>query len=211
VALAQEFQANILGLNMAFILNMILTHNLGKESEWAWRVPVIAMQIYPIILFAVIAQLPETPRWHVLHEQDDNAKKSIATVFGEDEVENRFKKLTEAHGKEMEEGASWGDMLWPSGSQFHPTAITVMGQANQALTGYGAVSVYGPQIFGLLGFDITTAEYITLGNYLFYLGIMTLAWMLIDRYGRRWLMVRGAFWLAGEQYHFSVNIMYRNR
>jgi hypothetical protein len=27
--------------------------------------------------------------------------------------------------------------------------VTVMCQVNQALTGYGAVSVYGPQIFGV--------------------------------------------------------------
>jgi hypothetical protein len=181
---------------MAFILNVILTHNLGKRNEWAWRIPIIAMQIYPIILFAVIAQLPETPRWYILHENDEKAKYSIATVFGEDEVASRFKELTEAHDKEMEDGgASWGDMLWPSGSQFHPTVITITGQVNQALTGYGAIFVYGPQIFELLGFEVITAEFITLGNYLFYLAMMTFAWMLIDRYGRRWLIVRGAFWL----------------
>jgi len=53
-------------------------------------------------------------------------KKSIATVFGEDKVENRFKELTEAHDKEMEEGASLGghDMtLWqpipPYGNYSH--------------------------------------------------------------------------------------------
>ena len=182
---------------MAFILNVILTHQLGKYSEWAWRIPIIAMQIYPLVLFAVIAQLPETPRWHVLHEQHDKAKKSISTVFGEEEVESRYKELTEAHEREQEEGgASWSDMLFPSGNQFHPTVITVMGQVNQALTGYGAISVYGPQIFELLGFGVTTAEYITLGNYLFYLGMMTYAWILIDKYGRRWLMVTGAFWLT---------------
>ena len=39
-----------------------------------------------------------------------------------------------------------------------PTVITVMGQVNQALTGYGAISVYRPQIFELLGFEVTTAE-----------------------------------------------------
>jgi hypothetical protein len=38
-------------------------------------------------------------------------------------------------------------MITPSHDQFHPTIITIMGQVNQALTGYGAVSVYGPQIF----------------------------------------------------------------
>jgi hypothetical protein len=45
-----------------------------------------------------------------------------------------------------------------------------MGQVSQALTRYGAISMYGPQIFELLDFGVTTAKYITLGNYLFYLG-----------------------------------------
>lgn len=47
------------------------------------------------------------------------------------------------------------DMLTPSHDQFHPTMLTVMGQVNQALTGYGAISVYGPQIFELLGYGVS--------------------------------------------------------
>jgi len=87
-----------------------------------------------------------------------------------------------------------------------PTLITVMGQVNQALTGYSTISVYRSQIFELLGFGVMTAEYITLCNYLFYLGMTALAWMLIDRYGRRWLMAKDAFWLASEQYHSAVTL-----
>lgn len=44
-ALAQEFQANILGLNLAFIINIAVTYTLGKYNEWAWRVPIVCMQI----------------------------------------------------------------------------------------------------------------------------------------------------------------------
>lgn len=40
-ALAQEFQANIFGLNMAFAINLALTVQLGKWSEVAWRVPIM--------------------------------------------------------------------------------------------------------------------------------------------------------------------------
>lgn len=43
------------------------------------------------------------------------------------------------------------DMFTPSHAQFHPTTLTVMGQINQALTGYGAVSVYGPQVSIFMG------------------------------------------------------------
>jgi MFS family permease len=61
-----------------------------------------------------------------------------------------------------------------------------------------AAQVYGPQIFELLGFGVTEAEYITLGNYIFYFLMMTLAWVLIDRVGRRRLMLEGALWLSAS-------------
>ena len=44
-ALAQEFQANIFGLNMAFAINLAVTVTLGKWNQWAWRIPIIAMQV----------------------------------------------------------------------------------------------------------------------------------------------------------------------
>ena len=33
-ALAKEFQANIFGLNMAFAINLLVTHCLGKFNQW---------------------------------------------------------------------------------------------------------------------------------------------------------------------------------
>lgn len=87
-------------------------------------------------------------------------------------------------------------MLLPGRSQFHPTIVTIMGQINQALTGYGAVSVYGPQIFELLGFSTRKAEFLTLGNYISYCLMMTFAWLSIDVYGRRRLMILGAIGLS---------------
>ena len=196
-ALAQEFQANILGLNLAFIINIAVTYTLGKYHEWAWRTPIICMQIFPILLFSGTSLLPETPRWLVLHGKDDRAKKSIGVVFGEDQIDSTLKELQEAHEQEEKDGmVTYPDMLIPGRDQFHATVVTVMGQVNQALTGYGAVSVYGPQIFELLGFETATAEFITLGNYLFYLAMMTFAWLLIDRKGRRYLLVNGSVWLS---------------
>jgi len=33
-AMAQEFQSNIFGLNMAFAINLAVTNGLGKENQW---------------------------------------------------------------------------------------------------------------------------------------------------------------------------------
>lgn len=191
-ALAQEFQSNILGLNIAFAINLAVTVALGKSNQWAWRIPIICMQIYPILLLSFIERLPESPRWFVSHDRTDDAKNALDTIYGEEDGEDKAKELIESHNNESDKSVSYTDMFTPSHAQFHPTMLTIMGQVNQALTGYGAVSVYGPQIFELLGFETRTSEYLTQGNYLSYLILMTFAWILIDAIGRRSILLAGS-------------------
>jgi MFS family permease len=193
-ALAQEFQSNIFGLNMAFAINLAATVSLSKQNEWAWRIPIIAMQVYPLGLLAFIQKLPESPRWFIYHDKEEEAKRSLADIMGDDEVDDKCKELVDSHKQETESGGSVGyiDMLTPGHAQFHPTVITIMGQVNQALTGYGAVSVYGPQIFELLGYGVQKSEFLTQGNYVSYFVLMTFAWLLIDAVGRRALMLWGS-------------------
>jgi sugar porter (SP) family MFS transporter len=195
-ALAQEFQMNIFGLLMAYGINLGVTLGLGKDNQWAWRIPIIVMQLFPILLMSSISRLPETPRWFMSKDRKDDAKKALQAVHGEKEAKSRFDLLEEAQNAESEKKVGYKDMLLPGGSQFHPTMITAMGQVNQALTGYGAVSVYGPQIFELLGFGVRKAEFLTLGNYISYFLMMTFAWLSIDVLGRRTLMVWGAAGLS---------------
>ncbi|KAI1098124.1 general substrate transporter [Jackrogersella minutella] len=196
-ALAVEFQGNIGGLLLAFVLNLVLTRTLGKDSNWAWRIPIIFMQVFPIVLLSIIRGLPESPRWFVSKERLDDASNVLIRLYGEALAADKLEELHKAQQEETAERIKYYDMIWPTGSQFHPTMITVMGQINQALTGYGAVSVYGVQIFGLLGLAVRGAEWVTLGNYCFYFCMMTVGWMTIDVLGRRWLMIIGSVILAG--------------
>ena len=145
-ALAQEFQMNILGLNVAFAINLGVTQALGRENQWAWRIPIIAMQVFPVLLIAVINVLPESPRWFMFHEKKEEAERALHSMFGEDEADKKYESLEESQKNEEGQNIGYIDMLNPYHPQFHPTIVTIMGQINQALTGYGAVSVYGPQI-----------------------------------------------------------------
>lgn len=136
-ALAQEFQANIFGLNLAFAVNLALTHILGKSNQWAWRVPIIAMQIFPLSLLIFIGELPESPRWLAGHGNKDEATKSLRRFHDEDDAKRRYDELVQTAEDEEGKAASYRDMLTPGHAQFHPTMLTIMGQVNQALTGYG--------------------------------------------------------------------------
>ncbi|KAF2773654.1 general substrate transporter [Teratosphaeria nubilosa] len=191
-ALAQEFQANIFGLNMAFAINLAVTVSLGEHNQWAWRTPIITMQIYPLSLLAIFESLPESPRWLMFHEKKEEAKQSLTKILGEEEGNKKLEELSESAQQEGGEKVGYKDMLNPKHPQFHPTIITVMGQVNQALTGYGAVSVYGPQTFELLGYGTRKSEFLTQGNYISYFFLMTFAWLLIDAVGRRALLLWGS-------------------
>lgn len=136
-AMAQEFQSNIFGLNMAFAINLIVTRTLGKSNQWAWRIPIIAMQVYSVSLLLVIRRLPESPRWFIFNDKEEDAKESLKNMLGEKDGEEKAEEFIEAANKERDESVSYMDMFTPGHDQFHPTVITIMGQVNQALTGYG--------------------------------------------------------------------------
>jgi len=150
------------------------------------------MQLYPVVLLALVNRLPESPRFYAMDDREDDAKKSLEEIYGEgDDTKKQLEELMKS-AKDEGSASSYVEMLTPSKDLFHPSMITVMGQINQALTGYGAVSVYGPQIFELLGFSTDRAEYLTQGNYVSYLLLMTFAWLLIDAVGRRTIMIWGS-------------------
>lgn len=146
-ALAQEFQSNIFGLLMAFGLNLGMTVTLGKGNQWAWRIPIIVMQVYPVVLMMFVRILPESPRWLVFNSRQNDAQKALNDIWG-NEGDAKLDELLDVHEQEKDmDSTSYLQMISPGHPQFHPTMIVIMGQINQALTGYGAVSVYGPQIF----------------------------------------------------------------
>jgi hypothetical protein len=138
-----------------------------------------------ILLMSFISRLPESPRYFMSKEQKYEAQKALEELWSRKDAKSKLDDLQEAQDNESNAKVGYKDMLLPSGSQFHPSMVTAMGQINQALTGYGAVSVYGPQIFQLLGFDTWEAEYLTLGNYISYFLMMTFVWLSIDVVGKR--------------------------
>lgn len=148
------------------------------------------MNIFPLALMSLIQLLPESPRFLIYQDREEDAEGALKKIYGDDsdDYKSKLKELKEAHDKEPS-GVSYKDMLTPGHDQFHPTFLTILAQVNQALTGYGSISVYGPQIFELLGFGTQQAELITQGNYISYLLLMTFSWILIDAVGRRSIML----------------------
>lgn len=178
--LAGSFQVNIVaGILVAFLTNYLLSA-MGEDS-WRWMLGIMAI---PALIFAVLVRtIPESPRWLVLNNRDEEAKK----IFARTSEHNAHEVIKEEHDLSkngVKESLFNGKFNKPI---FYAVLLAMFNQ----LSGINAIIYYAPRIFEMAGFNKADAfqqsVYIGLANFLFTL----LAMSVIDKFGRKKLLLIG--------------------
>jgi sugar porter (SP) family MFS transporter len=193
----------VVGISAAFFSNyLILT--LGESGaawtqtlrlgEWNWRW-MLGIETLPAIayLFA-LSLVPESPRWLAMRGRDVEATKVLARVAGAD-AEAVLREVKESITAEARLGrASWRVLLHPS-LRLVMTIGIVVGILQQ-VSGINAVFFYAPMIFERSGIGANAAfmqaALVGLVNLVF----TVVAMAVIDRFGRRPLLVFGLSGIA---------------
>ena len=179
------FQFNVVsGILIAFVSNYLL--NGISEESWRWMLGVQA--IPSLLFFALVFLVPESPRWLMRQRREDEAKKVFGEI-GEKDITLAMNQIRESlqseQGKEKEKLFS-GKYNKPI---FYATALATFNQ----FSGINAIMYYAPRIFEMTGLAKDTAllQAISIGatNLVFTL----LAISLIDKFGRRTLLIIGSF------------------
>ncbi len=177
------FQFNIVsGILLAFVSNYLL-RDAGGEDAWRWMLGVQAVP--SLLFFTLVFFVPESPRWLALHGRDDEAR-NVLKQIGEHEPEKAYAQIKESvtvAGKESLFSGKYGKPI------FYAFMLAVFNQ----LSGINAIMYYAPRIFEMTGLskDSALLQAISIGvtNMVFTL----LAIQVIDRFGRRTLLIIGSF------------------
>ncbi|MFD2525829.1 sugar porter family MFS transporter [Flavihumibacter stibioxidans] len=180
--LAGSFQLNIVfGIFIAYLTNFLF---LGTgEDSWRWM---LGIMVVPAALFAfLLRSIPESPRWLVLNNRDEEAKRIFEKTGDLDALQNiREEHLLAAGGIR--------EKLF-NGKYNKPIFFAVLLAMFNQLAGINAILYYAPRIFEMAGFGQEQAflqpVYIGAANLLFTLLAMT----MIDRFGRKKLLIIGSF------------------
>lgn len=193
--LAGSFQLMIVtGIFVAYLTNFLFV-DLGEEA-WRWM---LGIMLVPAALFAILLRyIPESPRWLVLKNRDEEAKAVFARI-GEP---NALGIVREEHAL-AQKGTR--ESLF-SGKYRKPIFFAVLLAMFNQLSGINAILYYAPRIFEMAGFSTAEAYlqpvYIGGANLLFTLLAMT----VIDRFGRKKLLLIGTtgliFFLGLTAYAF---------
>ena len=179
------FQFNVVfGILLAYLSNYLLGLLQFGEHEWRWKLGVAALPA--AFFFLALFGIPRSPRWLVKKKRIDEARE-VLRLTGDENFEQDLKQITEAIDLEHignEPLFSWKYRL--------PIFLAVsIGMFNQ-LSGINAILYYLNDIFGYAGFSKVSGDLraVAIGatNLLFTM----LAMSLIDRIGRKALLLVGS-------------------
>lgn len=193
------YQFNIVfGIFIAFISNYLIGQ-LGGEHAWRLMLGVEAIPaaIYSIMVLGV----PNSPRWLILQKGDEEGAKSVLQQIGVADIALEVKAIKQSVGKSISES------IFNKRYRI-PVILAFMLAFFNQLSGINFILYYAPQILETAGLatEESLASSISIGgvNLVFTL----LGMYLIDRSGRKSLMLIGSIGyiigLAGVAYSFFV-------
>src|SRR6185295_2903181 len=175
----------------AFFSNYFLL-NVG-EHNWRWM---LGVQTIPAVLyFTLLRFVPESPRWLLLKGRDEAARRVLVRVAGESEAERSLQQIRESLASKPEARGLRGVVerfAALADRRMRFIMLVALGLAFfQQITGINAVFYYLPTIFSQAGGGVNDAfrQAVLVG--LVNLVMTFVAIWLIDRLGRKPLLIAG--------------------
>ncbi|QYA25605.1 sugar porter family MFS transporter [Gramella sp. MT6] len=181
--LVSLYQFNIvLGILVAFLSNYLL-RNTGAQP-WRWMVGVEAVPALIYVLFVVF--IPRSPRWLISRGRVQDAQKVLQIINPDINVREKLAEI-----KHQSETEKTGENIFMKKYRFPLILAFLVAFFNQ-LSGINAFLYYAPRIFESAGLGESTALLSSIGIGVVNLLFTLLGVFLIDRLGRRQLMLIGS-------------------
>ncbi len=184
--LVMVFQLNIvLGILLAYLSNYLVGQAGLGDAEWRWKFGVEALPAFLFLL--TLFTIPRSPRWLVKKNQVDQARE-VLEMAGEPEVEKALGEIVESEKVEREGGK---EPLFQKRYAF-PIFLAVSIAAFNQLTGINALLYYLNSIFEQAGYSKVSSDIQTVIIGATNLVFTVLAMLVIDKMGRKLLLLIGA-------------------
>lgn len=184
--LVAAFQFNIVfGILVAYFSNYLL-QDIGPDA-WRWMLGVVAIPsfIYCILMFFV----PESPRWLIVHKRNYEKARAILEVSDPEGADEAIKALHQSIDEEKQKESL---AAFFSGRYSVPIIMAFLIAAFNQLSGINAIIYYAPRVFELAGIGKDAAFLQSAGVGFVNLVFTMLGLYLIDRIGRKKLMLIGS-------------------
>ncbi|WP_143960433.1 sugar porter family MFS transporter [Litoribacter populi] len=181
------FQFNIVfGILMAYFSNYLIGITITMD---AWRY-MLGVEAIPALIYTILVlRVPESPRWLVVKKGDTSSALAILMKTDPDAAEDIVER---ARPENIRNEDSLNFFALFKKEYFSITALAVAIAVFNQVSGINAIIYFAPRIFEMAGIATESALLSTIGIGAVNLICTMLGLLLIDRMGRRFLMIVGS-------------------
>ncbi|KAL4934716.1 putative MFS sugar transporter [Aspergillus undulatus] len=181
------------GSFICFWVNYGCTNHKENLGEWDWKMVVIFQLLMPALILALLPTIPGSPRWYIQHGNNiEKARAALARVREtSEEVEDELLKIREALEYEKEAISSNYSALWKDKSLRKRMVLALILNAGQQITGQGTLNTYSTKIYQKVFPSASQIALINALNATFGIIFTLNAVWIIDRFGRKFLLIVG--------------------
>jgi len=198
------FQFNVVsGILLAYLSNYLVgLQQFGTSTEWRWKLGVSAVPA--ALFFLMLFTIPRSPRWLVKKQRTAEARE-VLRLTGEQNYEEELREIVESIDAEHGLG---DEPLFQHKYRLPIFLAITIGMFNQ-LAGINAILYYLNDIFAYAGFSKVSGDMQAVAVGFTNLVFTVLAMSVIDKLGRKKLLLTGAvgtaLCLAGVAVIFATN------
>ena len=177
------------GQLLAFVINAILGNTMGHHDH-VWRYMLIIAALPAIFLFFGMLKLPESPRWLVSKQKNNEALQVLNKIRAEKQAKSELNDIKSIYEKETQRTrATMKDMAvpWVRRILFIGIGIAVV----QQITGVNSIMYYGTEILKNAGFDTGAALIGNIANGVISVLATFVGIWLLGKVGRRPMLLTG--------------------
>lgn len=193
-----------IGLFLASVVNNGTKH---RNDSGSYRIPIAIQILWALILGIGLFFLPESPRFYIIKDKFDDAKKSLSVLRGlpvdHPELIAEFDEIKANYDYERSVTQSgWLAVFSTKNKQLKRLVTGVGLQAFQQLTGVNFIFYYGTTFFQSSG--ISNEFLISLATNIVNVGSTIPGIFLIEIIGRRKLLLGGAVVMSISQFVIGI-------
>lgn len=191
-----EFTGNIVGYMASVWFDYFCSFLRGNA---AWRTPLLLQPVIGLTLAFGSVLLPESPRWLLDKDQNDEAMLVLTNLHNNGDPRNVRAKLEfwEIRQSVLEMRAQGDRSYRAMWSRLrNRTLIGMSSQMFAQLNGINVISYYAPLVFESAGWVGRDALLMTGVNAVIYVLSTVPTWFLVDTWGRRPILLSGALFCA---------------
>lgn len=206
--LVTMIQINIvIGLSGAYFINYLILQLGTSDAAWVadfginkytWRW-MLGSEILPALIWlGLLFTVPRSPAWLYFNgKREEEARQTLAKLLPQDKVDSYLEDMKDSMEKSTEDQSVWSQLKGIFDKKYRVIFVIALTLAiAQQTSGINAILFYAPTVFEQIGLGTDAAFMQAIWTGLTALVFTTIGLVLVDRLGRRPMIIGGMLWIV---------------